>query len=820
MRSLRKSAMSLLVAFFLLVCVGAAALPSRTIAHRVERVVVVAIVAAAVTAFQRSRTSESKLRALFASIDDAILVLDDEGTYVEIVRTKQRPYYRPPAELIGRRVAEVFPPEPAEFFLNHIRMALAERRTINVDYTLPIEGGLVWFAAAVSRLNASQVIWVARDITARKAAEQALVRANEELEKRIEQRTEELRRSEKRHRSIVEQAKDIIFTLDLEGTITSLNPAFERVLGWSVEEWLGRSYLDLVWPDERHRAQELFTHADRGLPPTHVDIQARDGSRVAVECSLVHQMVDGEAAGFLGFGRDVTDRRRAEQLLRESEERFQLLARATNNGVWDIDFVTGEVWRGDGFDTLFGYEQGQIAPTLEAWCELLHPQDEQRVRESIRTALETGQLSWSEEYRLRRGDGSYANVLDCGYIVRDAQKQPLRMVGAAMDLTERKQLDDQLAQAKRVSSLGRIAASIAHEFNNVLMGIQPNLEVVRRRGASDLHEPIDHILQAVRRGKRITDEILRYTRPAEPAVQCVDLASFFSTWEGETRSILGPNVTVSIDVAADVHIAADPHQIAQVITNLALNARDAMNGRAGELRIAADVAKSFGTFDFGVVRTPDQYVHIQVSDDGIGMTRDQLGHVFEPLFTTKPGGTGLGLAVSYQIVSRHSGKMFAQSEPGRGTTFHILLPAASPLVRIDHAASDVVVPPVRRILIVEDESYVAAGIRTLLELEGIQVAVVSTGAAAVPAIERNRPDAVVLDIGLPDVSGVDVYKRVAARWPDLPVLFSSGHADPAHLDEYLRKPNVGMLVKPYDFEVMMQTLTEVLGTNVLLRAAS
>jgi DNA-binding NtrC family response regulator len=112
------------------------------------------------------------------------------------------------------------------------------------------------------------------------------------------------------------------------------------------------------------------------------------------------------------------------------------------------------------------------------------------------------------------------------------------------------------------------------------------------------------------------------------------------------------------------------------------------------------------------------------------------------------------------------------------------------------------------------------GIRTLLELEGIQVAVVSTGAGAIPAIERNRPDAVVLDIGLPDVSGVDVYKRVAARWPDLPVLFSSGHADPAHLDEYLKRPNVGMLVKPYDFEVMMQTLTEVLGTNVLLRAAS
>ncbi len=573
-------------------------------------------------------------------------------------------------------------------------MALAERRTINVDYTLPIDGGLVWFSAAVSRLNASQVIWVARDITARKLAEEALLRTNEDLE------------------------------------------------------------------------------------------------------------------------------RRAEQLLRENEERFQLLSRATNDAVWDHDLVTDKTWRGDGFRTLFGYEPDQMPRTEAQWMELIHPQDRQHVSDSFRVAFETGQLSWSDEYRFLRADGSYANVLDRGYIVRDAQMRPVRVVGAAMDITERKQLGDQLAQAKRVSSLGRIAASIAHEFNNVLMGIQPNLEVVRRRVTGDLNKPIDHILQAVRRGKRITDEILRYTRPAEPALQCVDLAAFLSNWELETRSTLGPGVRVNIDVAEDVHIAADPHQITQVLTNLALNARDAMNGRAGELRIAADVAKSFGTFDFGVVRTPDQYVHIQVSDDGVGMTREQLGHVFEPLFTTKPGGTGLGLAVSYQIVARHSGKLFAQSEFGRGTTFHILLPAASPLVGVTQAGGDVAVPPVRRILIVEDEAYVAAGIRTLLELEGIQVSVVTTGAAALPAIEKNKPDAVVLDIGLPDVSGVDVYKRVAARWPELPVLFSSGHADPAHLDEYLRRPNVGMLAKPYDFEVMMQTLTEVIdGQAALLKAS-
>ncbi len=673
---------------------SAVAATSHTLAQLGERAVTVAILVLAVAALERYRAAATKLRALLASMDDVILVLDEEGTYVEIVDTNPDPLYRPPGDLIGQRVSDLFPSQEAEFFLQYIRMALEERRTINVDYTQQMRGNTVWFSAAVSRLNATQVIWVARDITARKLAEEALLRTNEDLEKR------------------------------------------------------------------------------------------------------------------------------AVLLLRENEERFQLLARATNDAVWDHDILANETWRGDGFQALFGYEPAQMPRTESEWLALIHPQDRQHVIDSFRVAFETGQLSWSDEYRFLRADGSYANVLDRGYLVRDAQKRVVRAVGAAMDITERKQLADQLAQARRVSSLGRIAASIAHEFNNVLMGIQPNLEVVRRRAPGDLNEPISHMLHAVRRGKRITDEILRYTRPADPALQCVDVAAFFAGWERETRSVLGPGVRVSIDVAEDIHVAADPHQVAQVVTNLAINARDAMAGRGGELRIAADVARSFGTFDFGVVKTPDQYVHIQISDDGTGMTREQLGHVFEPLFTTKPGGTGLGLAVSYQIVTRHGGKMFAQSEPGRGSTFHILLPAASPLVRIDDAEEDTAPLPVRRILLVEDETCVAAGVQTLLELEGIRVTLVTTGAAALPAIEQHKPDAVVLDIGLPDMDGVDVYRRIAKRWPELPVLFSSGHADPNYLEEYLRKPNVALLVKPYDFDVMMRTLTEVLESGQSLLAAS
>jgi PAS domain S-box-containing protein len=509
-----------------------------------------------------------------------------------------------------------------------------------------------------------------------------------------------------------------------------------------------------------------------------------------------------------------------EEALHESEERFQLLARATNDAVWDLDFATNKVWRGEGYLTLFGYTPDTIASKPEAWEALIHPEDRERTYRSFRQAIDAGQPSWCEEYRLRRADGTYANVLDRGYIVRDDAARPTRMVGAVMDTTERKQSAEQLAQARRMNSLGRIAASIAHEFNNVLMGIQPNLEVVRLRTPDDLSKPIDHIFQAVRRGKRVTDEILRFTRPSEPTLQCVAVDPFLTTWAQETRSVLGENVELIVDVReAGLYIGADPLQIAQVLTNVAINARDAMTGRRGELRVTVDIGKSFGQFDFGTVKTPDRYVHFRVSDEGIGMTSEELGHVFEPLFTTKSSGTGLGLAVSYQLVKRHDGMIFAESELGRGTTFHILLPTASPLVEVNRDLPNFVSTDLQRVLIVEDESAVAAGIGALLELQGIQVDLVSLGAAAIPAIERHLPDAVVLDIGLPDMSGVDVYSRIAVRWPDLPIVFSSGHADPARLEEYLRKPNVGLLAKPYEFDDLMQVLGKIASVATLKSVA-
>ena len=638
---------------------------------------------------RRYQRSEAKLRALLSSIDDLILVLDREGTYLEIVPTNPSLLYRPAAEVIGRRIREVFPKSDADKFLAAIEESLNEQKTVSVDYSLPIGNRTLWFSGSIAPVNNTSVIWVARDITERKVAEEA-------LEQRVKERTQEISR-----------------------TLEALNA---------------------------------------------------------------------------------------------SEERFRILASATSDAVYDIDLATGFVWRGSSYENLFGYAQGRLEPNVAAWRQFVHPDDSQRIELSYREALETGATSLSLEYRFRREDGSYADILDNARILRESGKA-VRVVGAMVDITERRQLERQLEQAKRVTSLGRVAASIAHEINNVLMGIQPNAEVMLRKSPDDLRHVAENIIQAVSRGKRVTDEILRYTRPGEPTLQCVQVSTFLQKWAEETRPLLGSNVHLSLSVDnIDICVLADAMQISQVFTNLALNARDAMQERGGTLRLHAEVAKSWGAFRFGVVKSPDRFVHISVDDEGCGITDLQLAHIFEPLYTTKKSGVGLGLAIAYQVILRHGGQIFVESEVGRGSTFHVFLPLTLPAF---HEAEKTAMAELGfgKVLLVEDEPMVAAGIAMLLQMEGIEVETVAAGTMAIAAIERFLPDAVVLDIGLPDIDGVTVYLQIHSRWPGLPVLFSSGHGDSAQLEAYLSRPNVGFIPKPYDFDTVRRALAAIVPSQ-------
>lgn len=377
---------------------------------------------------------------------------------------------------------------------------------------------------------------------------------------------------------------------------------------------------------------------------------------------------------------------------------------------------------------------------------------------------------------------------------RDEHHNVVRVLGISRDITdriraeeERARLQEQLEQTRRAASVSRLGTTVAHEFNNVLMSISPFAEIISRTGNDErLQKASTYIRNAIARGRRVTQDIMRYTRPAEPARRTIDVASWLP---GIVQSTLQGCSALRIDVdvpTPPLYVDVDPQQLEQVVANLLINAREALADQPnGTIRIQ--------------LASGGASLRLRIEDNGPGISPESLDKVFEPFFTTKRSGTGLGLAVAQQIVERHGGAIAVESSGVQGTSFVITLPhAGAPLARPIPAVEQTIRG--RQLLLVEDEIAVADGIVALLDAGAANVRVASTGHLAVAALEHQLPEAVLLDVGLPDIDGVDLFALMRLHWPKLPIIFSTGHGDQARLEEMLRLPHVGHLVKPFDLD--------------------
>ncbi len=419
------------------------------------------------------------------------------------------------------------------------------------------------------------------------------------------------------------------------------------------------------------------------------------------------------------------------------------------------------------------------------------------------------------EFRFRHHNGSWRSF---EVVARNLTADGMTaIVIVARDITERRLLEAQLAQANRLSSLGRLAATVAHEFNNVLMGIQPFIELMQRPNATPamISKGTEHISNSIQRGKRIAGEILRFTQVARPVTSTVDVGEWWAKFLPEAENVAGNVVRIVSKIPhRGTCILADKQQLSQVMANLVANARDAMPS-GGTLTVETCEPSADSVFAFGFVANPERFVEISVSDTGHGMTPDVLEHVFEPLFTTKnSGGTGLGLAVAHQVLTQHGGFIFAESEVGRGTTFHLFFTRG--IAPCDEKCEIPVQSPNlagRTLLMIEDEPFIVEGISALLRGEGMKVMAVGRGLEAAAAIERCHPDVILLDFGLPDVDGSEVYKVVRELRPLVPVIFATGHGNREALHDAMADPRTRFLQKPFDMETLLKMIAELQVTG-------
>ncbi|AIE74588.1 hybrid sensor histidine kinase/response regulator [Synechocystis sp. PCC 6714] len=492
--------------------------------------------------------------------------------------------------------------------------------------------------------------------------------------------------------------------------------------------------------------------------------------------------------------------------LREAQERFQLISKATNDVIWDWNFATNQVWWNDSMTDVFGYSLSSLEPGPESWTLRIHPDDRERVLQSIHQVIDGEDNYWQSDYRFIRSDGQYANVIDRGFVTRDGQGKATRMVGSLLDVTERMAMEQRLRESQKLEAVGHLTGGVAHDFNNLLTIILGNAEMLSELVTDpNLQSMAEMTLSASKRGAELTRHLLAFARrqPLDPKV--TDVNQLVEAMWGLIRRTLPENIELEFIPDPDLGITEiDAGELETALLNLVVNARDAMQD-GGKLTIETSTAvldRDYADRHSEVI--PGEYVMICVSDTGIGMDEDTVSQAFEPFFTTKAvgKGSGLGLSMVFGFTKQSGGHIKIYSEPGEGTSVKLYFPRAGSAQQINYQPVKELFPEggTEHILIAEDDDLVLKHLEGQLRSLGYRVTAVTSGPDALKALSVHSDVKLLLtDIIMPGgMNGRELADQSRAIYPKLKVLFTSGYTENAIIHHGRLDPGVDLLSKPYN----------------------
>jgi two-component system cell cycle sensor histidine kinase/response regulator CckA len=529
----------------------------------------------------------------------------------------------------------------------------------------------------------------------------------------------------------------------------------------------------------------------------------------------------GQLAADISFGLEAQrqDERRgaAERALRASEERFRELAETIQEVFWITDAgKTQLLYVSPAYETVWGRPRASVYHSPGSWMDAIHPEDRNRVAGAAITAQPHGE--YDEEYRIIRPDGAIRWIRERAFPVRHPDGHVERIVGVARDVTDRRAAEEQAREAQKMESVGRLAAGLAHDFNNVLTVINGIAELALGDLPPDspLREHLDGIQSAGARAAQLTKQLLAFSRKQVLHPRVVSLNALVREAESLLQPVLGNDVRVEITLADDLTpVRVDAGQLHQVILNLAMNSRDAMP-TGGTLRIDTRL-HVVGEHERSQQRLPPgRYAALSISDTGVGIDLETQLRLFEPFFTTKaPGkGTGLGLATAHGIVKQSGGEICVQSDVGRGATFTIYLPMTDE----PHGAATDRAPDTSRgaecVLVVDDDAGVRTLTKRLLERAGYGVRTAADGPDALRVLEAHGKsiDLVLTDVVMPGMSGRELAEQVWQKYPDMRVLFMSGYTEDAIEHHGVLERGTHLLSKPYSAAELTATVRTVLDS--------
>lgn len=741
---------------------------------------------------RKSLVAASMASWSFHVADDRFDLVADDRSWPELRR--------------GRTAGDILAlvhPDDTEPLIEAVRAARHSGRSF--DLTLRTRGGLPrrWVRVAGDAMTGEgdavdRVIGIVQDVTAM----QVLI--------------DDLRRSERKLSLSVHAAGIGTWVTDMATGEERWDDTTRAILGLAADEaFTPEAARARVHSDDVEALLAAMEHmAETGTPLATTFRVVDDVDTRWVQCWSEHvTSTDGHLESVVGVVQDITAERRlveaaqrGEQLLREREDRLRLVLAATTTGTWDWNVADNTIEFSDEFLRHLGHQGTLSSDQPWDWECLVHPDDMASLEQQLRDHF-AQQTEFCEcVHRMRAGDGGWRWFRTRGRVVdRDRSGTPRRMIGAAMDISDQKQMEQQLIHGAKMQALGAFAGSVAHDFNNVMAIVRGHVELLRH----PLHGPspdpdeterrLAAIEQSVDRASSFVRQLMALGRPEENRPADIDLSAFVLDLAPTLAQFLGEDIAFEVDVPGGrFPVRIDAGRLEALLLNLAANARDAMVS-GGALTITIRRGRTDDR------RRPTAVV--EVSDTGIGMDAETAASAFEPFFTTKaPGlGTGLGLASAMATVTTAGGTMDIASAVGVGTTITVTLPMTDGSARLEPSAR--ALRPSSRsgtILLVEDEAELLELTADAVRAHGHRVHTALSGIEAIEILESDAIDLVVTDAVMPAMSGAELAAAMTQRWPDIPILFVTGHA--AGQTAIPTASAGDTLIKPVPLDVLLEAI--------------
>lgn len=609
----------------------------------------------------------------------------------------------------------------------------------------------------------------------------------------------------------VDHMADAAFWMGPDARFVYVNQAACRSLGYTKKELLSMSVHDIdpnfpaeVWPDHWREVKEKGSYS---LESRH---RTKDGRILPVEVTVNYLEFEGKEYN-CAVVRDITRRKKAEQQLKESEEKYRQLVQLSNDAIYILynrkfDLIN------EKFKELFNVSLEYVNRPEFDFIELVAPKSrpyiEERNKKSARGETLIPRYYFTALSRDNREIEIEASVTYIKY------KKGIAVQGILRDVTERKRMEEKLHQAQKLEAIGTLAGGIAHDFNNILMGIQGRVSLMLLKAESpSFIEHLKGIEEYVESATELTKQLLGFARGGKYELKPVNINELIrrsAKMFGRTKKEISIHEKFQEDISI---VEVDAGQIEQVLLNLYVNAWQAMPAggnlylQTENIRFNADESKSLDA-------RPGNYVKISITDTGVGMDEATLERIFDPFFTTRQmgRGTGLGLATVYGILKNHGGFINVYSEKGKGTTFNLYLPVSGKLPEEEKMAPEKVWKGSGTILLVDDEKMILDVTAPMLKGLGYNLLTAASGDEAVDIYKssKNPVDLVILDIIMPGMSGTETYDKLEEINPQVKVLLSSGYSINEQATDILNRGGRGFIQKPFDIERLSRKLKEIL----------